>query len=532
MVDYNPSYTTCFRAAVAFASLSSQDTKTAVLDFDRLFNATSGSLFFSGRVGFSIYLRDNQSYVVRLWAGPGAGQELRLLLEEPVPQHIIALTSVSAPVSSFLTAMVPSSSSSSSASQDAPAWVRWTRPAASSLPPSPKDDDGDAWSWHPPQPALLASSAQLVAAVRRSNLTELVLVGSSRVRTLFYDVILLLDPDATFEAQKTHGNLQHSFPPSLLNLTLLYHFFDCSLDISKGSKVLSSYARSIDALGAFFKNHSLCSHNGNCQHAQQQQQQPLNHSRAHAHAHNHTHAHARRQAVVFSTGICEASLARKAHFHAHLPSLLDYLETECHHPSPRQCQDSALLVKSEESVDPGVRIFDSLNDLRFHLQAVVETNHSRLSFLDSFHLTRAFKVYNDSYDGLHFYSLQRAYVGNRASRTVAALMTDAVLRLFSGGGGSSLLPSSLPSSLALPPPASLRLPHTTVVASTPGDGDLVSLSDKRHKTLYILFNGSKHAVPNWDTFLALRQDWGDVQLLGASDFEAVPLGTPLPPLEP
>jgi hypothetical protein len=47
----------------------------------------------------------------------------------------------------------------------------------------------------------------------------------------------------------------------------------------------------------------------------------------------------------------------------------------------------------------------------------VQRNSSiHLPVLDTFHLTRSFKLYNDSVDGIHFYSEQREYIGNLASQ--------------------------------------------------------------------------------------------------------------------
>ena len=46
-------FTPCWRTFTGFVSLTSKDCKTAVLDFDRTYNATSGSLMLSGRVAFS-----------------------------------------------------------------------------------------------------------------------------------------------------------------------------------------------------------------------------------------------------------------------------------------------------------------------------------------------------------------------------------------------------------------------------------------------------------------------------------------------
>lgn len=192
------------------------------------------------------------------------------------------------------------------------------------------------------------------------------------------------------------------------------------------------------------------------------------------------------------------------------------------------------MIKSAESVDSGIRIFVTLNDFRFHLRELVQTNYSsRLPYLDSFHLTHNLKIHNDGYDGAHFYSRQRANVGSRASRTVAALMLDAVLQLTGGGAASPPLPvrsallSSLPSSLASTLP--MPLPHTTVVSVTREDGELISPADKRHEALYKVFNGTRHAISNGDTFLALRWDWSDVRLFGITDFEAFPPGGPFSP---
>jgi len=148
----------------------------------------------SGRVVFSIYLRQKHTLRLFIGADPASIRErFSALIEPPTVLQQQNLY---------------------------PAWVRFN---SSHLAPSlpPKDDDGDEWTWHPPTNHQASDAKTPAAAVKNAGLTDLVLVGSSRMRTFFYDLILLLSP-----LEKSHG---HSLPSH--NLTLLHHFFDCSRDI-------------------------------------------------------------------------------------------------------------------------------------------------------------------------------------------------------------------------------------------------------------------------------------------------------------
>ena len=453
-------FTPCWRAFTGFVSLTSKDCKTAVLDFDKTYNATSGSLMLSGRVAFSIYL--HQKHTLRLFIGadPASIRErFSALIEPPTVLQQQNLY---------------------------PAWVRFN---SSHLAPSlpPKDDDGDEWTWHPPTNRQASDAKTLAAAVKNAGLTDLVLVGSSRMRTFFYDLILLLSPRENFTAQKSHGHIEHSLPSH--NLTLLYHFFDCSRDIPKTTRIIPSYSNSIHSLGEYFKNYSICSFNNK--------------------------EAGRRQAVIFSTGICEAQLSKGLYFRAKLPHLLEYLFSECRRPG--NTSSSLLVVKSEESVDPRHSYVEALNDNRLTLRdSALERG---LPYLDSYRITRLFKIFNDSYDGTHFYSLKRKYCGNRASMTVANLMLDFVL--------GEMSTSTAATAAVGPPP---RLPHTDVVALSQRDGTVIALNNKRRSTFYLVLNNTKHAFPNWDTFVAFGKDWSDVISMGADEFNSFPLGDPLPAL--
>jgi len=87
--------------------------------------------------------------------------------------------------------------------------------------------------------------------------------------------------------------------------------------------------------------------------------------------------------------------------------------------------------------------------------------------------------------------------------------------------------SSTAATAAVGPP---RLPHTNVVAVSQREGTVIALNNKRHSTFYLVLNNTKHAFPNWDTFVGFGKDWSDVISIGADEFNSFPLGDPLPAL--
>ena len=52
----------------------------------------------------------------------------------------------------------------------------------------------------------------------------------------------------------------------------------------------------------------------------------------------------------------------------------------------------------------------------------------------------------------------------------------------------------------------------------------------KSKEIMYVKDGLKHAIPNWDTFVAMRLDSSKVVSLNVQEFEDVALGDPLPPL--
>jgi hypothetical protein len=49
------------------------------------------------------------------------------------------------------------------------------------------------------------------------------------------------------------------------------------------------------------------------------------------------------------------------------------------------------------------------------------------------------------------------------------------------------------------------------------------------KEFFYIANGSKHSIPNWDTFVYMNLDARKVNSLGGAEFDEIPRGEPLPP---
>lgn len=493
-------YTNCWRRAHAFVTLTSDDTKTSVVDFVRVYNSTSGGLTMSGRGFFTTYLA--QQYFLRLYAG----------LDSSGVRELFAFPIVAVPPSNMTTLH--------------PAWVRFNR--TSWIRTDPRDDSGYAWTWYPD---LSLTTLDLTKAIQRSNLTDLVLIGSSRMRTLYYDLIKQFAPQDEFQAEKLHGSMDHHV--AQLNLTIHFSFFDCKRDVLKGTSVLPNYENNIKYLKILFREKSLCSYNQNCEH----------HRRSEASSSSPVQPpfgfHPKRQAIVFSTAICEAHLSKTHHFRKAIPRFLEFLNGECNLSRPH-CQDSTLLIKSEESVDPRHTYWNSLNDNRRVLQQLA--HHRNLPYFDSFRITRMWKIFNDSYDGTHFYSLERKYVGNIASTTTANLMADFVFQILDAqqhGPNKYSTPTlleSFPTATTTNVSSSQRisislqsLPYTSTVNSCKDDGKVIAQSTKRNNPeLFFVLNSSKHSFPSWDAFQALKLDFGETRYLDKKEFEAFPLGAAMP----
>lgn len=60
------------------------------------------------------------------------------------------------------------------------------------------------------------------------------------------------------------------------------------------------------------------------------------------------------------------------------------------------------------------------------------------------------------------------------------------------------------------------------------DGCAIKNLDHRSKEIFYMVNGSRHAIPNWDTFLSLKL-CGPVTTLNGYQLDLIPLGDPIPP---
>lgn len=461
----------CFRQTTLFASVTSARSKAAV-DFTRIKNITAGTTLF--HLGHYILLLPTKHcpYTLRLFAGAG---------EEPIAERNAWVLP-----EDFLRISNPTEKSQRaccSSVLEITGQGQWTKQTTGQ----------DEWHWSPSLcdycPRNAAALTQLVS---ERGLKDLTLIGSSRARTLFYDLITLLAPDDKFVAEKAHHPLLHHISNGRLDLKLHYLILDCVLDVPKGTKMLNTYNRVKDNISHFLRNNSLCQYGAG--------------------------ETGKAQAVIFSTGICEADRVKQSYFERHIPSLLSFIHNQC---APRGA-NSSLVFKTEESVDPSLRYFNDLNTNTHYIAQTLQNSLDPLqnysstvrAFVDTTSLSRSFKIFNDSLDGVHYYSVHTPFIGDKASTTIASLVLQAALE-----EGRSLANNSNENLD--------YLPHTILQRVHPLDGTLVA-SDRNKKSIYQISNGAKRAVPDWDTFLSLGSDWSDIELMADAEFQALPTGLPLP----
>jgi hypothetical protein len=63
------------------------------------------------------------------------------------------------------------------------------------------------------------------------------------------------------------------------------------------------------------------------------------------------------------------------------------------------------------------------------------------------------------------------------------------------------------------------------------DNFVIKLADENDLSLYLMKNGTKLRIPDWDTFLALKVPRRDIVLLGEKEFARIPTGAELPPIK-
>ena len=291
----------CARRSKAFIWISSLRSKL-VVDLSRYHNLSSGHTTFSGSGGFRP-IRGVSEYKLRLYIGePGSiecGGSKGLVSHD----FSVVYTSVQP---------LPECTSSSQAA----AGGSWA--AASDHDDMSSDASYGDWLWTPINCSRSTRNqsdalAYFLETAMARNLTDIVLVGTSRVRTLYYDLIDMLDPSIfknILAHKKSHHHMNHSLP-SHGGLRVWYHHFEC------GAKKYHNFGGYNDAWSNIvldFKTNGICQFN--------------NHSGS--------------QAVVFSTGICESVTGDTKSFAENYPPILRRLRNLCN--SSR----TAFIVKSEE----------------------------------------------------------------------------------------------------------------------------------------------------------------------------------------
>lgn len=146
-------------------------------------------------------------------------------------------------------------------------------------------------------------------------------------------------------------------------------------------------------------------------------------------------------AVVMSTGICEMHKIQIQNFRQLVSSIVQFVHESCtgHMQSNSAHSDGTdtvasgttnpniFLFKLEESIDIKIMIaqplFEANDYLYHHVIPALNKNlpvHAHIPILDTYHISRAWKIYEDAVDGWHYYG--EGFLGDTASQSIVALI--------------------------------------------------------------------------------------------------------------
>jgi len=360
------------------------------------------------------------------------------------------------------------------------------------------------------------------------------------MRTFYYDLLQFLGQNETaMEPKKMQENFNHTltFWPGkkrdealkAMRINVHFHWLNCRVDIDKEGNIRNNYKNSIADLETHFAKIGVCS----------RRNETLETS-------NH------RFAVVIATGICEADRSNHKSFKDNVATLLNYVYEQCWAPSVSMSSSLAVrtkmcdskfrrdlfLVKLEESIDPKLRMYSPLLENNWHtlnqtlpqLQYRLRATNNRMHVpvLDTFHVARSFKLFNDSIDGIHFYSERRKYIGNVASQAVlkfilSSWMAQAADQFRCSNNPTPTLPTDSGENIVDVISHADQFPRHDTVKVSFSDGRLIRVPKNKNK-FYLILNGKKHIISNYDTFSALGLDWRSSEFVSHQELDAFEVG--------
>lgn len=269
--------------------------------------------------------------------------------------------------------------------------------------------DDHAWSFtgdqcQLPQVQLDAFTADII----RYNITSIVYAGTSRVRTMYYDLLVYLGlPMTEFKLEQAHHNMHHQIVyNSSYFIQVHFYWLDIMSDVDKNSIktwVHWGYELTQKEFVRYFQNIGVCVSSNN--------------------------ANKKNTLLLLTTGISELDQhSSNRDLNKYYAQFLYDVVTICHNTSH-------ILVGSEMAVDYHHKLYRGIKQLSYDMAtSLVPDVNSRLaastiSMLDSYHITRSWISNSDK---LHYYDLERRYMGNIASLAVSNVSLQAFQYLMNG----------------------------------------------------------------------------------------------------
>lgn len=272
--------------------------------------------------------------------------------------------------------------------------------------------EDDCWEFFPSQCQLsLVTTSQFLNAAAKSKLYDIVFIGTSRTRTIFYDTCLILGKNEDeVNAEKAHHNLE-CLKPGGHNINLHFHWLDCTLD-SRNNAKLHKYENTLANLDNFLNETLLFRDCSESEHEDPGRRRS-------------------RTAVLFTTGMCEMDRTNSEEFRTHVPSFIaQVLQKTCFNCNNNN-NNYLHLLKTEEAVLRNHRLYpllkqanDIVKDIAMNLTSLLTVTDTstcnghvevQVPILDSFTPSQDW----NHADALHLYKLNHPYIGNAASQLIS-----------------------------------------------------------------------------------------------------------------
>lgn len=270
--------------------------------------------------------------------------------------------------------------------------------------------EDECWEFFPHSCDLsLIATSQFLDTAMKNNLHDIVFIGTSRTRTLFYDTCLILGkPLNQLNAVMAHHNLE-CLKPGGHDINLHYHWLDCGLDIGGDSKI-HSYDNTLENMNSFLTKTNLFHDCSSSSSSSIEESIDLTLKK-------------NRTAIIFTTGVCEIERGVSVkNFKTQVPSFVEnVLHKTCFNCNNKN--NNLHLLKTEEPVKITHRFFpflletnEIMKDVATNLTAKFQCDTEvPIPILDSF---TASQDWNHG-DEVHLYKANRHFIGNAASQLIS-----------------------------------------------------------------------------------------------------------------